>query len=110
MQIVTVIYMLLHTKKKEVIKMGGVEKKVRVLAEALGVDWEVVEDGRDVLREGQRIVKTIRYPRFGLKNTDEILSEYRDLKSKYDFNKLIYRVSSLGGHSRMYLVKVKSFS
>ena len=87
--------------------MGSIEKKVRALAEALGVEYEIVDNGRDVLlRRGQRIVKTLRYAQFGLKSTSEIIHEYRDLKSKYDFNKLVYRVSTLGGHSRMYLVRV----
>ena len=85
--------------------MGDVRNKVRALARELGVDWEVVESGRDVLRGGQRIVKTIRYTAFSLKTVDEILNEYRDLKSKYDFDKIVYRVSTKGGHSRMYLIK-----
>ena len=87
--------------------MASVENKVRALARELGVEWEIVESGRDVIKKGQRIIKTIRYAQFGLKNASEILSEFGDLKKKYNFDKIIYRVSTLRGHSRMYLVKFK---
>ena len=85
--------------------MAGVYEKVKKLAEELGVDFEIIEDGRDALRKGQRVVRTIRYAQFGLKTTEEIIKEYKDLRKKYDFNKLVYRVSTVGGHSRLYLIK-----
>ena len=89
------------------VNTGDVRNKVRALAEALGVEWEIVESGRDVIKKGQRIIKTIRYTAFSLRTLDEILKEYGDLRKKYDFSKLVYRVSTAGGHSRMYLVKFK---
>lgn len=88
--------------------MASVEKKVEKLAEILNVDWSIVGDGRDILKKGQKIVKTIHYPAFGIKTIEEILDEYKDLNKKYDFDKIVYRVSTKRGHSRMYLIKITS--
>jgi len=82
-----------------------VEKKVEKLAGMLGVrDWEVVDSGY-VCEKGERIIRTLRRVRLGHSNVDDVYNDIKRDVQDVKFDKIVYRVSTRHGHSRLFLIK-----
>ena len=89
-------------------------ERVKEIANALGVEYEICDEGY-VCKKGERIVKTIYNAALGLytkaewenvrKSIIDKLREYitnEDASTRY---KVIYRVSTKHGCSRLYVIK-----
>ena len=69
----------------------------------MGIEAKVVDYGY-IPQRGERIVAVIRYPEWGWKSEEDIKREIEGLRSKYEFDQLVYRVSTRSGCSRVFLI------
>jgi len=84
-----------------------IEKKVERLAKMLGVEeWDVVDWGY-VCENGEKIARVLRYVQLGFRDVDDVYNDIKRDVQNVEFDKIVYRVSTRCGHSRLFLVKRK---